>query len=971
MQFSKVPIVDVALINFLNFDTHGLLSPFGATRLTSFLQARSSRFLQVSFELSHVHSFSGPYGHVICRSLQVSLQLSHVHSFSGPLVISLPPSLTPAQPCPFFLQAIWSCRFLQVSFELSHIHSFSRPYGHVAPSKSHSSSAMSILSPGHMVISLPPSLIPAQPCPFFLQAIWSSRSLQVSFQLSHVHSFSRPYGHLTPSKSHSSSAMSILSPGHMVISLPPSLIPAQPCPFFQAIWSSHSLQVSFQLSHVHSFSRPYGHLTPSKSHSSSAMSILSPGHMVISLPPSLIPAQPCPFFLQAIWSSHSLQVSFQLSHVHSFPRPYGHLTPSKSHSSSAMSILSPGHMVISLPPSLIRAQPCPFFLRAIWSCRSLQVSFQLSHVHSFSRPYGHLAPSKSHSSSAMSILSPGHMVISLPPSLIPAQPCPFFLQAIWSCRSLQVSFQLSHVHSFSRPYGHLAPSKSHSSSAMSILSPGHMVISLPPSLIRAQPCPFFLRAIWSCRSLQVSFQLSHVHSFSRPYGHLAPSKSHSSSAMSILSPGHMVISLPPSLIPAQPCPFFLQAIWSCRSLQVSFQLSHVHSFSRPYGHLAPSKSHSSSAMSILSPGHMVMSLPPSLIPAQPCPFFPQAIWSCRFFQVSFQLSHVHSFSRPYGHLAPSKSHSSSAMSILSPGHMVISLPPSLIRAQPCPFFLQAIWSCRSLQVSFELSHVHSFSRPYGHVAPSKSHSSSAMSILSPGHMVISLPPSLIPAQPCPFFLQAIWSCRSLQVSFQLSHVHSFSRPYGHLAPSKSHSSSAMSILSPGHMVISLPPSLIPAQPCPFFLRAIWSSRSLQVSFQLSHVHSFSRPYGHVAPSKSHSSSAMSILSPGHMVMSLPPSLIPAQPCPFFLQAIWSCRSLQVSFQLSHVHSFSRPYGHLAPSKSHSSSAMSILSPGHMVMSLLPSLIPAQPCPFFLRAIWSCRSLQVSFQLSHVHSFSRP
>ena len=539
-------------------------------------------------------------------------------------------------------------------------------------------------------------------------------------------------------------------------------------------------------------SRPHGPLAPSTSHSSSALSILSPGHTVLWLPPHLIPAQPCPFFLQATRSSGSLHISFQLSPVHSFSRPHGPLAPSTSHSSSALSILSPGHTVLWLPPHLIQAQSCPFFLQATRSSGSLHISFKLSPVHSFSRPHGPLAPSTSYSSSALSVLSPGHTVIWLPPHLIRAQPCPSFLQATRSSGSLHISFN----------------------SALSILSPGHTVLWLPPHLIPAQPCPFFLQATRSSGSLHISFKLSPVHSFSRPHSPLAPSTSHSSSALSILSPGHTVLWLPPHLIPAQPCPFFLQATQSSGSLHISFQLSPVHSFSRPH-----------------SPGSL---------------------------HISFQLSPVHSFSRPHGPLAPSTSHSSSALSVLSPGHTVLWLPPHLIPAQPCPFFLQATRSSSSPHISFWLSPVHSFSRPHSPLAPSTSHSSSALSILSPGHTVLWLPPHHIQAQPCPFFLQATRSSGSIHISFQLSPVHSFSRPHGPLAPSTSHSNSALSILSPGHTVLLLPPHLIPAQPCPFFLQATQSSGSLHISFKLSPVHSFSRPHGPLAPFTSHSGSALSI-----------------------------------------------------------------------------------------------------------------
>ena len=670
---------------------------------------------------------------------------------------------------------------------------------------------------------------------------------------------------------------------------------------------------------------------------SSALSILSPGHTVLCLPPHLIPAQPCPFFLQATLSSGSLHISFQLIPVHSLSRPHGPLAPSTSHSSSALSILSPCHTVLWLPPHLIPAQPCPFSLQATRSSGSLHISFQLSPVNSFSRPHGPLAPSTSHSSSALSILSPDHTVLWLPPHLIQAQPCPFFLQATRSSGSLHISFQLSPVHSLSRPHGPLAPSTSHASSALSILSPGHTVLWLPPHLIPAQPCPFSLQATRSSGSLHVSCKLSPVYSLSRPHGPLASPTSHSSSALSILCPGHTVLWLPPHRIRAQPCPFFLQATQSSGFLHISFELSPVHSLSRPHGPLTPSTSHSSSALSILSPGHTVLWLPPHLIPVQPCPFFLQATRSSGFLHISFKLSPVHSFSRPHRPLASSTSHSS-ALSILSPGHTVLWLPPHLIPAQPCPFSLQATRSSGSLHILFELSPVHSLSRPHGPLASSTSHSSSALSILSPGHTLLWLPPHLIPAQPCPFFLQVTRSSGSLHISFQLSPVHSFSRSHGPLAPSTSHSSSALSILSPGHTVLWLPPHLIQAQPCPFFLQATLSSGSLHISFQLSPVHSLSSPHCPLASSTSHSSSALSILSPGHTVLWLPPHLIPAQPCPFFLQAARSSGFLHISFELSPLHSLSRPHCPLASSTSLSSSALSILSPGRTVLWLPPHLI---------------------------------
>ena len=310
----------------------------------------------------------------------------------------------------------------------------------------------------------------------------------------------------------------------------------------------------------------------------------------------------------------------------------------------------------------------------------------------------------------------------------------------------------------------------------------------------------------------------------------------------------------------------------------------------------------------------------------------------------------HAFSRSHGPLAPSTSHSSWALSILSPGHMVLWLPPHLIQAQPCPCFLQATRSSGSLHISFKLSPVHAFSRPHGPVAPSTSHSSSALSMLSPGHTVLWLPPHLIQAQPCPCFLQVTRSCGSLHISFKLSPVHAFSRPHGPLAPSTSHSNSALYILSPGHTVLWLPPHLIPTQLCTFFLQATRSSGSLHISFQLSSVHSFSRPHGPLAPSTSHSNSALYILSPGHTVLWLPPHLIQAQPCPCFLQATRFSGSLHISFQLSSVHSFSRPHGPLAPSTSYSSSALSI--PSHRPTTvLLAFLLIFSPQRHLARWCW--------------------
>ena len=146
------------------------------------------------------------------------------------------------------------------------------------------------------------------------------------------------------------------------------------------------------------------------------------------------------------------------------------------------------------------------------------------------------------------------------------------------------------------PHGPLAPSTSHSISALSTLSPGHTVLWLLPRLIRSQPCPRFLHATRSSGSFHVSFDLSPVHAFSMPHGPLAPSTSHSSSALSTLSPGHRVLWLPPRLILSQPCPRFLHATRSSASLHVSFELSPVHAFSRPHGPLPPSTSHSSSAL---------------------------------------------------------------------------------------------------------------------------------------------------------------------------------------------------------------------------------------------------------------------------------------------------------------------------------------------------------------------------------------
>ena len=145
--------------------------------------------------------------------------------------------------------------------------------------------------------------------------------------------------------------------------------------------------------------------------------------------------------------------------------------------------LSPVHTVLWLPPHLISAQPCPFSLQATRSSGFLHISFQLSPVHSFSRPHGPLASSTSHSGSALSILSPGHTVLWLPPHLIQAQPCPFFLQATRFSGFLHISFKLSPVHSFSRPHCPLASSTSHSSSSLSILSPVHTVLWFPQHLI--------------------------------------------------------------------------------------------------------------------------------------------------------------------------------------------------------------------------------------------------------------------------------------------------------------------------------------------------------------------------------------------------------------------------------------------------------------------------------------------------------
>ena len=405
---------------------------------------------------------------------------------------------------------------------------------------------------------------------------------------------------------------------------------------------------------------------------------------------------------------------------------HGPLAPSTSHSSSALSILSPCDTVRSLPPHLIQAQSCPFFLHATRSARSLHISFKLSPARSFSMRHGPLAPSTSHSSSVLPVLSPCDTVRSLPPHLIQAQSCLFFLHATRSARSLHISFKLSPACSFSMRHGPLAPSTSHSSSVLPVLSPCDTVRSLPPHLIQAQSCPFFLHATRSARSLHISFKLSPACSFSMRHGPLAPSTSHSSSVLPVLSPCDTVRSLPPHLIQAQSCPFFLHATRSARSLHISFKLSPARSFSMRHGPLAPPTSHSSSVLPVLSPCDTVRSLPPHLIQAQSCLFFLHATRSARSLHISFKLSPARSFSMRHGPLAPSTSHSSSVLPVLSPCDTVRSLPPHLIQAQSCLFFLHATRSARSLHISFKLSPARSFSMRRGPLAPSTSHSSSVL-----------------------------------------------------------------------------------------------------------------------------------------------------------------------------------------------------------------------------------------------------
>ena len=400
-------------------------------------------------------------------------------------------------------------------------------------------------------------------------------------------------------------------------------------------------------------------------------------------------------FPQTSLSFGSLHISFQLSPVHSFSRPHGPPAPSTSHSSSALSILSPGHTVLWLPPHLSQAQPCPFFLQATQSSGSLHISFQLSPVHSFSRPHGPLAPSTSHSSSALSILSPGHTVLWLPPHLIPAQPCPFFLQATRSSGSLHISFKLSPVHYFSRPHGPLAPSTSKSSSALSILSPGHTVLWLPPHLIPAQPCPFFPQ---TSLSLWLPPHLSQAQSC--PFFPQTP----------------LSLWLPPHLSQAQPCPFFPQ---TSLSLWLDPHLSQAQSCpffpQTPLSLWLPPHLSQAQSCPFFPQTSLSLWLPPHLSQAQSCPFFPQtplSLWlpphlsqaqPCPFFpQTSLSL-----WLPP--HLSQAQSCPFFPQTPLS-----LWLPPHLSQAQPCPFFLQTILS-------------------------------------------LWLPPHLSQAQPCPFFLQTILS----------------------------------------------------------------------------------------------------------------------------------------------------------------------------------------------------------------------
>ena len=123
--------------------------------------------------------------------------------------------------------------------------------------------------------------------------------------------------------------------------------------------------------------------------------------------------------------------------------------------------------------------------------------------------------------------------------------------------------------------------------------------------------------------------------------------------------------------------------------------------------------------------------------------------------------------------------------MLVPGHTVLWLPPHFIRVHSCPFFLQATSSSGSLHISFEFTHVHSFSRPHRPLAHPTSHSSSLMSItrnasgmLAPGHIVLWLTPHLIRVHSCPLqgtrlacLLQATSSSGSLHISFEFTHVH--------------------------------------------------------------------------------------------------------------------------------------------------------------------------------------------------------
>ncbi|CAL8358644.1 unnamed protein product, partial [Boreogadus saida] len=621
-------------------------------------------------------------------------------------------------------------------------------------------------------------------------------------------------------------------------------------------------------------------------------------------------------------------------------------------SSSPLSPLSPGVLLIPSVPSVSRCPPhplCPLCLQVSSSLSPLSPGVLLS-VPFVSRCHP-LCPLSLQVSSSLSPLSPG--VLLSVPSVSRCPPlCPLCLQVLSSLSPLSPGVLIPSV---SRCHP-LCPLCLQVSSSLSPLSPG--VIPSVPSVSRCPPlCPLCLQVSSSSSSPLSPLSPGVIPSvpFVSRCCPLCPlclqvlSSSPLSPLLSSLSPGVVLILLIPSVPFVSRCPHPLCPL----CLQVSSSLSPL----SPGVLLIP--------LSPLSPGVLILPSVPSVSRCPPHPLCPLCL------QVS----------------------SSSSLSPLSPGVLLIPSVPSVSRCPPhplCPLCLQVSSSSPLSPLSpgvliLLIPSVPSVSRCPPHplcplclqVSSSSSSSSSPLSPLSPGVLLIPSVPSVSRCPPhplCPLCLQVSSPLSPLSPGVLIPSVPSVSRcpphPLCPLCLQVSSSSSPLSPLSPGVLLIPSVPfvSRCPHPPlCPLCLQVSSSSPLSPLSpgvLLIPSVPSVSRCGPHpplcLQVSSSSSLSPLSPLSPGVLILPSVPSVsrCPHPPlCPLCLQVSSSSPLSPLSpgvLILPSVPSVSRCPPHpLCPLclQVSSSSPLSPLSPGVLLILSVPSVSRCPPhplCPLCLQ-----------------------